>query len=215
MINLLLVDDHDIVRTGIRKILENERGVAIVGEAGNGDEAVKLARKLNPDVVLMDVNMPGMGGVEATNRILKTCKMSKVIILTVHVDAPFPTRLLDAGASGYLTKGCASHELIAAIRSVNEGQRYIGTDIAQQLALSLLPGATKSPFDELSSREMEVTMMLVQGNDIQEVAELLALSPKTISTYKYRIYEKLRVKNDVGLTHLAISHGMMEMPADK
>lgn len=210
MIRLLLVDDHDIVRTGIAHIIAKERGIEIVGEAGNGEEAIRLAKQLKPDVVLMDVNMPRLGGVEATQRIRKALPNTRVIILTVHAEAPFPTRLLDAGASGYLTKGCAAGELCDAIRSVYDDRRYIGTDIAQQLALSLLPGAEKSPFDELSTREMEVMMMLIQGDDVSAIAQRLSLSPKTVSTYKYRIYEKLDVRNDVGLTHLAIRHGIVE-----
>jgi two-component system invasion response regulator UvrY len=210
MIRLLLVDDHDIVRTGIAHIIEKQNGIEIVGETGTGEEALRLARKLKPDVVLMDVNMPGLGGLEATRRIHLSMPETKVIILTVHSEAPFPTHLLDAGASGYLTKGCAASELVDSIRAVNRNQRYIGKDIAQRLALSLLPGADKSPFDDLSSREMEVMMMLIQGLEVSQIAETLSLSPKTVSTYKYRIYDKLDVKNDVELTHLAIRHGIIE-----
>lgn len=210
MIRLLLVDDHDIVRTGVAHIIEKHKGIEIVGEAGTGEEALRLVRQHQPDVVLMDVNMPGLGGLEATRRIHRSTPKTKVIILTVHSEAPFPNHLLDAGASGYLTKGCAASELIEAIRYVHRGQRYIGKDIAQRLALSLLPGAERSPFDELSIREMEVMMMLTQGIEVGTIADSLALSPKTVSTYKYRIYEKLDVKNDVELTHLASRHGILE-----
>ena len=210
MITLLLVDDHDIVRTGIAHIIEKQPGIEIVGEAGNGEDALKLVRELKPNVVLMDVNMPGLGGLEATRRIHRSMPWTKVIILTVHSEAPFPTHLLDAGASGYLTKGCAASDLVKAIHSVSKDQRYIGKDIAQRLALSLLPGADKSPFDDLSSREMEVMMMLIQGDEVSQIAEALSLSPKTVSTYKYRIYDKLDVKNDVELTHLSIRHGICE-----
>lgn len=210
MIRLLLVDDHDIVRTGVAHIIEKHKGIEIVGEAGTGEEALRLVRQHQPDVVLMDVNMPGLGGLEATRRIHRSTPKTKVIILTVHSEAPYPNHLLDAGASGYLTKGCAASELIDAIRCVHRGQRYIGKDIAQRLALSLLPGAEKSPFDELSIREMEVMMMLTQGIEVGSIANSLALSPKTVSTYKYRIYEKLDVRNDVELTHLASRHGILE-----
>ncbi|MDJ0654369.1 MAG: UvrY/SirA/GacA family response regulator transcription factor [Xanthomonadales bacterium] len=210
MIRVLLVDDHDIVRTGVAHIIGKEPDLEIVGEAGNGEQALRLVRELKPNVVMMDVNMPGLGGLEATRRIARSMPEAKVIILTVHSEAPFPTHLLDAGASGYLTKGCAAEELVDAIRSVHRHTRYIGKDIAQRLALSLLPGADKSPFDDLSAREMEVMMMLIQGIEVGRIAESLALSPKTVSTYKYRIYEKLDVKNDVELTHLAIRHGILE-----
>ena len=210
MIRLVLVDDHDIVRTGIAHIIEKERDIEIVGEAGDGEDGLRLIRQCKPDVVLMDVNMPRLGGLEATRRMHKSMPEVRVIILTVHSEAPFPSHLLDAGASGYLTKGCAAEDLLAAIRAVHRGQKFIGKDIAQRLALSLLPGADRCPFDELSAREMEVMMMLVQGQEVTYIASSLALSPKTVSTYKYRIYDKLGVKNDVELTHLAIRHGITE-----
>lgn len=210
MIRLVLVDDHDIVRTGISYIIEKEKDIEIVGEAGDGQQGLQLIREVQPDVVLMDVNMPRLGGLEATRRLHASMPEIRVIILTVHSQAPFPTRLLEAGAAGYLTKGCAADDLLAAIRSVHRGQRYIGKDIAQRLALSLLPGADRSPFDELAAREMEIMLMLVQGLDGNSIAKALALSPKTISTYKYRIFDKLGVSNDVELTHLAIRHGIIE-----
>jgi len=213
MINVLLVDDHGLVRTGIKRILGETRGIEVVGEAETGEYALTLTREKRPDVVLMDVNMPGMGGLEATRRLQRRCGDVKVIVLTVHADAPFPAKLLEAGASGYLTKGCDAVELVGAIRAVCDGHRYIGSDIAQQLALTLLPGADRSPFDELSCREMEVMMMLVQGHDTRYMSQLLSLSPKTVSTYKYRLYEKLAVRNDVELTRLAIRHGIVEAVA--
>ena len=209
-IRVLLVDDHNLFREAIGHTLERYGLSVVAGGAATGEEAIRLVREQRPDVVLMDVNMPGIGGLEATRRILANHPEVKVIILTVHADDPYPARLLEAGASGYLTKTCGPEELVTAIRKVHEGERYIGADIARQLALSMLPGGGRSPFDRLSQREMQVMLMVTQGHSIQEIADQLSLSPKTVSTYRYRIYEKLGVSNDVELTHLAMRYGMLE-----
>jgi two-component system invasion response regulator UvrY len=210
MPRLVLVDDHEIVRTGLRMILEKIPGVEIVAECEDGDEALQAVREHRPDVVLMDVNMPRLSGLEATRRIVSRYPDTRVIILTIHAQSPFPAQLLEAGASGYLTKGCASDELTKAIQVVSRGGKYIGTDIAQQMALSMLPGGNSSPFDDLSTREMEVMLMMVQGKGVKEIGELLSISPKTVATYKYRILDKLNVDNVVELTHLAMNHGVMD-----
>jgi len=209
-IKVLLVDDHELVRTGIRRLLDDFSDIEVIAEADSGEEAIKLCREHKPEIVLMDVNMPGIGGLEATRKLLQIDPAVKVIIVTIHVDEPFPTRLLKAGAAGYLTKGCAVDEIVEAIRSVKNGKRFIGTDVAQQLALSMLPGNDKTPFDALSQRELQVMLMVTQGQKIQEIADKLCLSPKTVSTYRYRLFEKLDVKSDVELTHLAMRHGMID-----
>lgn len=210
MIRVLIVDDHDLVRTGLRHILDRAEDVDVIAEAGSGEEAIRRQREVDPDVVLMDISMPGMSGMEVTQRMLRGDDSIRIIILTAHAQSPFPSRLLEAGAMGYLTKACAADELLNAIRSVFEGRRYIGSEIAQQLALALLPGTEQSPFEELSSREMEVTLMLTQGMSVADIAQTMSLSPKTVSTYKYRIYEKLQIKNEVELTRLAMRHGLIE-----
>ncbi len=210
MIRVLLVDDHELVRTGIKRILDDTRGISVIAEASTGEEAIQQVREHKPDVVLMDVNMPGIGGLEATRKIIQSYPDLRVIVVTIHVDEPYPTRLLEAGASGYLTKGCAVDEIVSAIKVVHQGERYIGADIARQLALSMLPGGERSPFDKLSQREMQVMLMVTQGHKIQDISDKLCLSPKTVSTYRYRLYEKLGVGNDVELTHLAMRHGMIE-----
>lgn len=212
MIRVLIVDDHDLIRTGISMILESEPGMKVIGECEDGTQALDMIRQHAPDVVLMDVNMPGIGGVEATRRICQMPITTRVIVLTVMADQPFPKRLLDAGAAGYLTKGCGRDELLKAIRDVMSGRRYIGSNIAQKLALSMLPGNSASPLEELSDREMAVLLMLVHGKHPQYIGEQLNISPKTVSTYKYRIFEKLAVENDVALMHLAIRHGLLEEP---
>lgn len=181
----------------------------MIAEATSGEEAVDFVRKNEVDVVIMDVDMPGIGGLEATTKISSIQPGTKVIILTVHTDDPFPSRLLNAGASGYITKNCASDEIIASVKTVFSGKKHISPDIAQSLALSMLDG-DETPFSKLSQREMQVMMMITQGYSIQETSEKLHLSPKTVSTYRYRLYEKLKVENDVALTHLAIRYGVVD-----
>jgi len=210
MINIILVDDHEIVRTGLKMIISKMPGIKIIAEAENGQQAIDAVRQFKPDVVLMDVNMPVISGVEATRRIAQHMPATKIIILTVHAENPFPAQLIEAGASGYLTKGCAAEELEKAIKQVVITGRYIGADIAQQMAYSLLPGGESSPFDQLSAREMEVMMLLAQGRRPREIAETLILSPKTVATYKYRILEKLELENTIELSHFAIRHGILE-----
>jgi len=209
MINLLLVDDHELVRTGLKRILEDQRDMKVIGEASTGEEAIQFVRREKPDVVIMDVNMPGIGGMETTRKLKHIHPEVRIIVVTVHVDEPYPTRMLEAGATGYLTKGCAVDEIVQAIRTVIRGERYLGADIAQSLALNMLPGGKRSPFEKLSQREMQVMLMVTQGHSIQDISDRLCLSPKTVSTYRYRLYEKLGVDNDVELTHLAVRHGMI------
>jgi two-component system invasion response regulator UvrY len=210
MINVLLVDDHDLVRTGIRRLLDDVSGIQVYEEAKDGESAIQAVRKKRPDVILMDVSMPGIGGLEATRKIKQIDDSLPIIILTVHTDDPFPTSLLKAGASGYLHKSCSIDEIVSAIKEVHAGRRYISTEIAQNLALSLLPGNEGSPFDNLSQREMQVMFMLVQGNKVQDISEKLCLSPKTVSTYRYRLFDKLSVRNDAELTRLAMRYGMLD-----
>ncbi|MCB1582639.1 MAG: response regulator [Marinicella sp.] len=211
MIKVMLVDDHDIVRTGIRMVIEKMSGIKIVGESRDGYEALEKVKELKPDVILMDVNMPRMSGLEATRRITELDKYVRIIILTIHAENPYPKQMLDAGANGYLTKGCAAQELEDAIKKVYGGQKYVGADIAQQMALSMLPGGKKeSPFDILTNREMDVMMLLVRGKKAKEIGKILDLNDKTVATYKYRILEKMELQNEVKLTHMAIRHGILD-----
>lgn len=209
MINILIVDDHDLVRTGLKNILADAGDFELVGEASSGEEAIRLARELKPDVVLMDVGLPGLSGLETTERILKAQPEIRVIVLTAHSEPPLPARLLDIGATGYLTKACSARELINAVRAVSRGERYIGSDIAQQLAISLLPGSSQSPFQELTARELEIALMLTQGMKMPSIAEVINVSPKTVATYKYRIYEKVGVKSEVELLRTALRYGLV------
>lgn len=210
MISVLLTDDHALVRSGIRRLLEDSGQVDIVGEADCGEESLIMTQSLNPDVILMDVNMPGIGGVEACRRILQRDPKQKIIVLTVHSERTFPKRMLEIGAKGYLTKECAVDEMIEAIKQVNNGKSYIATSIAQQLALSLLPGNGENPIDRLSRREFQVMLMITNGLSNIEMSDKLCLSPKTISTYRLRLLEKLGAHNEVDLIKIAVEQGMVE-----
>lgn len=209
MIRILIVDDHELVRVGLRHILEEYADFEVVAEASNGEMAMRLNRKCRPDVVLLDVELPGLSGFEITSRLKKSSPGLHVIALSVRTESPFPEKLLDAGASGYLTKGCPAVELVRAVRRVVRGERYISADIAQRLALQVTRGSGKSPFDELSAREMEVLLMVTDGRRIADIADAMHLSPKTVATYKYRIYDKLETRNDVDVTRMAMRYGLV------
>jgi len=215
MIRVLLVDDHKLIRTGIRLILEDTPDVRVVGEADSGESAIAMSRELKPNVVLMDVSMPGIGGLEATRKLLATQPDVKVIVVSVHATEPFPMRLMEAGAQGYLTKDCAAGEIIKAIRQVDAGQRYITPVIAQQLALSAVEGALGSPFEQLSQRETQVMLMITGGESPQAIADKLHLSPKTVSTYRTRLFQKIGVSNAVELTRLALRYGIIEENSER
>ena len=210
MINVFLVDDHELVRTGIRRILEDVRGIKVVGEAQSGETAVTFCRQHHPDVILMDMNMPGIGGLEATRKILRIRPDVRIIVLTIHSENPFPTKVMQAGAAGYLTKGAAPDEMVQAIRLVHSGQRYISPEIAQQMALSQFASADENPFKSLSERELQIMMMITKGQKVTDISEQLNLSPKTVNSYRYRLFSKLGINGDVELTHLAIRYGMLD-----
>lgn len=209
MISVLLVDDHELVRAGIRRILDDVKGIKVVAEVQCGEDAVKWCRSNSVDIVLMDMNMPGMGGLEATRKIVRYAPDVKIIMVTVHTEQPLPSKVMQAGAAGYLSKGAAPQEVIDAIRSVHAGQRYIAYDIAQQMALSQLEPQTETPFSSLSERELQIMLMITKGKKATEISEQLNLSPKTVNSYRYRMFSKLNISGDVELTHLAIKHGMI------
>ena len=210
MIHVLIVENHDLVRAGLRRLLEECPDIKTISEVGNGEAALRFCREETPDVVLLDLNPPGLSAFEITGRIQRIGGEARVIILAPHAKSPYPTRLLDAGAMGYLTRDCEAAELIDAVRTVREGQRYISAEAAKQLALSMLPGTAESPFDDLSSRELEVMLKLTEGNRVPDIASMLCLSPKTVATYKYRIYDKLGTRNEVDLLRMAMRYGLLE-----
>ncbi|KEQ11526.1 UvrY/SirA/GacA family response regulator transcription factor [Endozoicomonas numazuensis] len=214
MIRVLIADDHDLVRTGLSRMLSDIQELIIVGEACSGEEAIEKCRSLQPQVVLMDVRMPGIGGLEATRKISQSFPEIQVIAVTVCNDELYPTKLMEAGAAGYVTKGISIDEMVSAIKSVVIGKRYISPDIAQQMALKSLQPSSGSPFEKLSSREMQISLMIVNCEKVQAISDKLCLSTKTVNSYRYRIFEKLQINSDVELTHLAIRHGLIEAGQD-
>lgn len=215
MTKIVVADDHDLVRMGIVRMLEDVSGFHIVGEAKTGEDAVRLAREHQPDVVLMDVKMPGIGGLEATKKILSYNSNVKVIAVTSLSDDLFPERLMKAGACGYVTKGANFDEMINAINTVISGSRYMSPSIAQQLALRSFSGGKEggSPFDALSARELQTAILIANGAKVQTVADTFCVSPKTINSYRYRIFEKLDINSDVELTLLAVKHKILDVDA--
>lgn len=212
MINVLIVDDHALVRMGIRRLLDDLPDIAVVGEAENGERALEFIRTHKPDVVLLDMKMPGIDGWEVTRRLHKSHPEVKVIAVTALSTESLPSRVLQLGAMGYLTKESGSQDLSAAIRKVYQGERYLSAEVAQKMAIDSLQARQDSPFDDLSEREMQVMLMITRGVTVQDIADRLFLSTKTINGYRYRIFEKLSVKNDVEMTYLAMKHRLIERP---
>ncbi|WP_227431138.1 response regulator [Psychrobacter sp. I-STPA6b] len=210
MIRVLVVDDHDLVRMGISRMLADSPDIDVIGEAENGETAIKMVKSHSPDVVLLDVNMPNIGGVEATKRLVQLNTGVKILAVSSLSAQPYPSMLLKAGVHGYITKGTPLDEMIRAIKKVHQGGRYFSSDVAEQLAEVLLSENDGSPFDLLSEREKQVAMMVVNCQSAQQIADQLFVSVKTINTYRYRIYEKVGVDSDVKLTHLAMRHGLIQ-----
>jgi two-component system invasion response regulator UvrY len=213
MIRIIVVDDHQLVRVGTSRLLDDVDGFQVVGQAASGEAAIDLVRDLKPDIVLMDLQMPGIGGLEATRRCLRVDPELKIVILTIHEQEPYPSNLLKIGAAGYLTKRADVDEMVRAIRKVVLGQRYIASDIAQKLALDPYKDNDTNPFQCLSSREMQITLMVIDGNKVPHISLKLSLSPKTVNSYRYRIFEKLDIHNDVSLTKMAIKYGIITAEA--
>lgn len=208
-IHVFLLDDHALVRTGMRMMLSAETDIEVVGEADNGETALPMIRRLRPDVVLCDLHLPGISGLEVTERIVKGDYGSRVVVVSVLEDGPMPKRLIEAGASGYVGKGGDAGELLRAVREVSRGKRYLANGIAQHLALAGL-GGEATPFDSLSPRELEVAMLLVQGLRQEDIAKRLSLSAKTVNTHKARLFEKLGIQDSIALARLSSQYGLSD-----
>ena len=208
-IRVYMVDDHALVRAGMRMILGGQSDIEVVGEAGSGEAALPEIRRLKPDVVLCDLHLPGISGLEVTERIVRGGHGIRVVVVSVMEDGPLPRRLLEAGASAYVGKGGDAAELVRAIREAARGSRYLAGGIARSLALSgIAEGA--SPFDALSPRELEVALLLNQGLRQEQIARRLCLSAKTINTHKTRLFDKLAIRDGIALARLASRYGLVD-----
>ena len=213
MIRILITDDHELFRNGLARMLSDVKPFEVVAEAEDGESAVEACRDLLPHVVLMDLAMPGIGGLEATRRIARMEKDIRVVMLTACREEPYPSQALKAGACGYVTKSSDPDQLITAVRRAFAGQRFVSADVAQELALRSFAETNRCPFELLSSREMQIALMVINCQRVQDISSNLHLSPKTVNSYRYRIFEKLNVSSDVELALLAVKHGMIPAQA--
>jgi DNA-binding NarL/FixJ family response regulator len=210
-VSVLIVDDHAIVRDGLRQILEREPGLSVIGEAANGRDAVSNAVRLHPDIVLMDITMPELNGIDATRRIRKACPNTRVLILSVHDTAEYIHRALQAGADGYLHKDVSKKELIQAVLRVSRGQQHLdarATDRMRKVSASHSRPSTRSPLEQLSSREREILQLAAEGKSSAAIARVTGLSPKTVDTYRSRLMAKLGVDSFSDLIRFMIEHGL-------
>lgn len=211
MIKVLVADDHDLVRTGIVRMLEDADSIDVVAEAANGEEALRLCKQLNPNIVLMDIRMPGIGGMAATKKIVAYDSGIKVIALTAHAEDPFPAKLLQAGAMGFITKGASPDQMLDAILKVQAGNRYISPDVAQDMALKPFASAEEeNPLAQLSERELQIALKIVACEKVAQIADDLNITTKTVNSYRYRMFEKLGIQSDVELALMAVRHGLID-----
>ena len=208
-INILLVDDHSVVRMGFKMLIENEPDMTVISEAESGEQGIAAFKEHKPNVIIMDITMPGMGGLDAIERIIAFDKKAKILVLSAHEDSVHPKRSLSAGALGYLTKRSAAEELIKAIRSVNSGKKYLEPNIAQQMAITQLSGEN-NPVEVLSDREFEVFIALAKGKNTNEIADTMCLSPRTVGTHLYNIKQKLNANNSAEIALIAIRSGLLD-----
>jgi two-component system invasion response regulator UvrY len=209
MLSLLIVDDHAIVRHGLRQIVAETDDIRVEAEAENSAQAVRMMRERPFDVVLLDISLPDKNGIETLKQLRREQPGAKVLMLTSHPEDEFGVRALKAGAAGYLTKQSAAAQLVTAIRQVAGGRKYISPALAEELARVIGDDTEKPPHAQLSDREYQTFIMIAQGKSLSEMASVLSLSPKTVSVYRSRVLEKMRLKNNVELTHYAVKNGLV------
>jgi DNA-binding NarL/FixJ family response regulator len=209
MIRILVADDHAVVREGVKQILAGQNDMIVEDEAENGQETLEKVIRSNCDVVLLDISMPGRSGLETLEEILNLRPKLPVLILSMHPEEQYAVRALRAGASGYLTKASATHELIGAIRKVSQGGKYVTASLAEKLAVELDSKADKQRHEKLSNREYQVMLMLASGKSVGEIAGELCLSVKTVSTYRTRVMDKMGMKKNAELTFYAMNNHLL------
>ena len=210
MIKVLLVDHYELIRSGIAALLDSVEDIEVIGICDCGEQALTLATNTPPDIILLDINMPSSAIFDACRQIVNKSPSIKIIGLSIYSDGPIPPKALNLGIEGFISKGSPVSEMIKAIRAVISGKRYLCQNIANDLVFETLLGNRQTPFSKLSKRESEVVKMILQGKNIQEMSQFLELSDKTINTYRYRLYNKLAIKNDVELTKLAVKFNYIE-----
>lgn len=210
MINVLLADDHPVVLEGLRQTISDAVGIAVVGEARSGTEAICQARTLAPDVLVLDLTMPGRGGLEVLRQLGAERPALPVLILSMHLEELYAARVLRAGAAGYLSKVEAPWKVVEAIRIVATGQRYFSKCIAQELAVSAEPSHVQKPHERLSTRELQVMLLLARGSSTREIAAALSISASTVRTYRRRVYDKTGARNGADLTRYATYERLLE-----
>jgi DNA-binding NarL/FixJ family response regulator len=210
MIKILIADDHPIVRAGLKQILAEASDIEVTAEAGDGHDLLRLIRKGGIDVVLLDITMPGLTGLDALKQIKLENPDLPILVLSMHPEDQYGIRVLKAGAGGYLMKSAAPDQLVGAIRKVYRGGKYVSPALAEKMAFGLQTGASGLPHEVLSDREYQVLCMIASGKTVKEIAAELALSEKTVSTYRARILEKMNMKTNSELTHYAIKLGLVD-----
>jgi len=210
MIKVFIVDDHEIIREGLKKILKEESDFVVVAEAQDGIEALEKIQHTDCDIMLLDMNMPGRSGIDLLSDLKIVKPQLHILVLSIHPEDKFALRTLKAGASGYLCKDTALDELVIAIRKIHSKGRYLSTTLAEQLAFDVVPDKDQLPHESLSNRELEIMFLLAEGKKVKAIAKELTLSVSTVFTYRVRIFEKLKLKNDVELTHYTINNKLIE-----
>ena len=208
-INIILVDDHAVVRAGVRRLLEQEPSFDVIGEAESGEKAYQLFGELNPDVMVMDLSMPGMGGLEAIRRILMRDEKARILVLSMHEDLSFANQALKLGAKGYLIKNTLGDDLVKAIEAISQGDIFLSDEIAKKIAVSSIDGG-QDPIHELSAREFEIFRLLAEGFEVDAIATTLNISSKTVSNYQTMIKQKLNIHTPIELIRYAIKAGVIK-----